>query len=36
MRYIKIDGVSINPNAGFKVSLEDISSSDSGRNVNNV
>ena len=32
-RYIKIDNTIVNPNAGFKIALEDISSSDSGRNL---
>ena len=33
-RYFKIDGTILSsPNAGFNVSLEDISSSDSGRNL---
>lgn len=30
-RYIIVDGVKLNPNKGFSIKLEDLSSSDSGR-----
>lgn len=35
-RYIKVDGQTINPNSGFTVSLEDLSGSDSGRNLSGL
>jgi hypothetical protein len=36
-RYFKVDGVLIpQPNSGFSVQLEDISSSDSGRNLSGL